>query len=115
MARPPMNDTITLHQTIYDENGQPKKTAHGQEMRQTIQSKARVKYTDKVTYSATGEETSAVLELRIPSETTIHSGDIVEWIDRSGKKVREPLGEIDEVLNYAGTVVYYRKALAGKR
>lgn len=115
MAKPPMPDDITLHVPQLDDNGEPLKNRYGQAILTQRSSKARVKYTAERIFTATGSEAQAVLEMSLPPETEVHSGDIVEWVDRFGVTVKEPIVQLKEILNYSGTVVYYRKAWAGEK
>lgn len=114
MPKPPMNDNIKLHQQKFDADGNPLLTRNGQSIRETIESKARVKYSVGRVFTANGEETETVLELSVPPTTPIYDGDEVEWIDRDGKKVLEQVLSIKEILSYNGKVVYFRKAWAGE-
>lgn len=116
MAKPPMNDTIQLHSVEMDPaTGEPKLSRSGQATRTITESAARVKYTAERVYNSKGEEREATLELSLPPETRILAGDIVEWVDRFGITVKEPVISVKELLSYNGKVVYYRKAWAGDK
>jgi hypothetical protein len=115
MAKPPMPDTVTLHVEQFNADGTPVLNRYGQAVRTQSTSKARVKYTAERVFNTSGSEAEAVLEVALPPETEVHSGDIVEWVDRFGVTVKEPIISLKEVLSYSGKVVYYRKAWAGEK
>lgn len=114
MARPPMKDTIKLHIVTRDEEGNVLEDKYGKAKRHTITTKARVKYSSERVFTPEGEEITAVLALSLPPDVEIHTGDLVEWVDRFKVTVIEPIYTFSEVLNYGGDVCYYRKAWAGK-
>lgn len=111
MARPPMNQSLTLHVTQLDPNGEPMKDRNGRPLRLATQlDGVRVKLSADRIFSKSGDETQAVMEIAFPPEVNVQDGDVVEWADQFGKVHRGPIEKIKEVLNYGGDVVYYRKA-----
>lgn len=115
MAKPPMPDKIKLHVIKYGADGLPLENRYGVEEREAVDTNARVKYTNAQVFTTSGDETTAVLELSLPPDQAVRAGDIVEWVDRFGVTVKEPILSLKEVLSYNGKVVYYRKAWAGAK
>lgn len=113
--KPPMPDTVKLHVVQYGPDGTPLENRYGVQIRTMVESKARVKYTDAQVFTTTGDEAAAVLEIAFPPDTQIMAGDLVEWVDRFGVTVKEPILTTKEILNYSGKLVYFRKAWAGAK
>lgn len=113
MPSPPMNDQITLRVVEYGIDGLPVKNKYGVPKRTAIQTRARVKYSTKLIVNRNGDEVNAVLEVTLPPETEVRSGDIVEWVDRFGVPVSGVIETFREVLDFPGNGVYYQKAYTG--
>lgn len=110
MPAPRMEADILLHVVKYDAFGNPEENRNGVAIRVQVPSKARVKYSTERIFTTSGEESTATLEVTLPTETEVHDGDIVEWVDRFGKTVKGPIVKMREVLNPSGEIVWYRKA-----
>lgn len=112
MPKPPMNDTISIYdpitggveyfpQPLLDDYGRPK-------IREPRQSKARVQPEVKMITTTDGETFKSQLTIDVPPETFVQRGQDVRWTDRFGQEVKGRIGEIEEILNFSGTKVYFR-------
>lgn len=108
---PPMKDHITLMVKQLDEFGEPVTNRNGVAIRVPVQTKARVQHSTKVIYSTTGVEMNAVLEVDIPPNVEVRSGDIVHWVDRFGVLITSPIEQLSEALSANGEKVWFRTAL----
>lgn len=106
-----MNDELTLKIIGRDANGVVLKDRNGRPLRidQHVPS-CRVKLTADRIFTTTGEETQATLEIAFPPEVNVQDGDEVAWTDMFGKVHSGNIAKLKDVLNFSGTVVYYRKA-----
>lgn len=108
---PPMKDWVTIHVIRLDDNGQPVVNRNGVAIRDPVETKARVRQTTKTIFNSAGQEVTATLEIDLPSEVTVYSGDIVEWVDRFGKLVKGPIADLSEALSASGKKIHFRTAL----
>lgn len=108
MLAPPMNDTIKLMVTQYDEAGNVIKDRYGVTKRVESQSIARVQLSSAVIYNSNGEQVNATLEVDFPPETEVRSGDIVEWVDQFGAVVKGPIEKLSEAKSANGKKVWFR-------
>lgn len=107
---PPMKDNITLMVKKLDEFGKPLLNRNGVAIREPIQTKARVQHSNKVIFSAAGTEITATLEVDIPPDIEVRSGDIVHWVDRFGVLITGPIEQLTEALSANGSTVWFRTA-----
>lgn len=108
---PPMKDFVVIHVIQLDDLGNPLLNRNGVAIRRPTDSKARVRQTTKTIFNAAGQEVTATLEIDLPSETVVYSGDIVEWVDRFGKLVKGPIADLSETLSASGKKIHFRTAL----
>lgn len=108
MIAPPMKDQITLMVVKYDEFGKPVVNRNGVAIRVPVQTKARVQHSNKILYSSTGAEVSAVLEIDLPPDVEVRAGDIVNWTDRFGVLITGPIETVSEALSARGQNVWFR-------
>ncbi|MCP3026606.1 hypothetical protein [Halobacillus sp. A5] len=114
MPKPPMNDTITLLVPTVDDEGQTIKDKHGRPITERKSTDARVQYTAKVTRNNEATANDSFLVIDLPPETEIEDDYTIEWTNRFGKVIKGPVEGIEEVLNYGGTIVYFRKVYMNK-
>lgn len=105
---PPMNDSIKLNVILLDEEGNPAYDRYGREQRVETTTNARVKYSGEEIYSASGNRTVAVLEIRVPATVVLSEDDEVLWVDPHQRVVSGKVAKVEDVLNYPG-VVQFRK------
>lgn len=103
-----MNDFIKLNIVLLDEAGEPKYDRNGREQRIETTTKARVKYSGQEIFTASGNSTVAVLEIRVPATVVLTEDDEVVWVDPHNRIVSGKVAKVEDVLNFPG-VVQYRK------
>lgn len=109
MPAPPMNQDIILHIPRLL-NGKPELNRNGQIVRDPFPTRARVKLSGDHIITDSGDRQDAVLELTLPPNVPVQTGDLVDWTDEFGRTHSGPIVKLGEVRNYSGTVVYFRKA-----
>jgi hypothetical protein len=114
MPKPPMNDTLTILSPIFN-NGKPEIDSYGRPKLQEVSTKARVEYIPIQEISDDGAKSNPTLIIDVPPEAFVKTGFEVVWVSRQGDTIRKPIEGIQEVLNYGGTNVYFRKLYIGKK
>lgn len=114
MPAPPMNDVIILLMPAIDSaTGEIAKDKYGRELtNQPTVADARVAYTAELIVNQKGEQVEAKLEIDLPTTQEVYVGINVEWVDRFGNEVQAVIEAVEEVLNYSGKKVYWRKCYA---
>lgn len=113
--KPPMNDKITLYQTVLDEQNNPVKDPYGRPQTKPVKSKARVMYSTQVVQGTDGRQYETSLEVDLPADIFVNYGDELEYTPflGLGVKTKGLVRAMSESTSLAGNKVYFRTVYVG--
>ena len=86
---------------------------HGQYPRIPVETKGRVRRTERVITTVDGRTRESQLEIDLPPEVRIVEGAKIHYIDPFGKPIEATVTTVEESTNLAGNRVDFRTAICG--